>query len=168
MAVEPDRRCPKRWERHSLCGQHTTARWYMCQKWRVTQDSSGSIVTETRARWTTSRGGTRIHEFRPTVREWFSLCARESGGNEIWIYDAARGTRTRLSPSGPVSRPIWSADGKRINISAEQGTSIRSLPTTAARLSSPSNATINSEPTISFRSHGPEMVVFSPSAFQIP
>ena len=37
---------------------------------------------------------------------------RESGELEIWIYDAARGTRTRLGPIG--SRPIWTADGQRV------------------------------------------------------
>jgi serine/threonine-protein kinase len=44
---------------------------------------------------------------------------RESGGNEIWIYDVARGTRTRLSAAGPVSRPIWTPDGTRITFQRE-------------------------------------------------
>ena len=51
---------------------------------------------------------------------------RESGGNEIWIYDAAREHRMRLSPSGPVSRPIWSADGKRITF--QQAGDLYSVP----------------------------------------
>ena len=35
-------------------------------------------------------------------------------GTEFWVYDIARGTRTRLSVSGTMSRPVWTADGKRI------------------------------------------------------
>jgi Tol biopolymer transport system component len=38
--------------------------------------------------------------------------ARESGGNEIWIYDVERGAHAQLSATGRVSRPIWTADSK--------------------------------------------------------
>lgn len=43
-----------------------------------------------------------------------SLLSQTPGLNEIWLYEADRGTRTRLSPTGALSRPIWTADGKRI------------------------------------------------------
>ena len=51
---------------------------------------------------------------------------RESGGSEIWIYDAARRTRARLSPSG--GRPIWTADGKHITFNAPSDRSLHSVP----------------------------------------
>src|SRR5262249_49716733 len=34
-------------------------------------------------------------------------------GDDIWVYDAARGSPTRLTFDGG-SRPVWSPDGKRI------------------------------------------------------
>jgi Tol biopolymer transport system component len=37
----------------------------------------------------------------------------ESGINELWVYDLARRTRSRLS-AGAGRRPIWSPDGKTI------------------------------------------------------
>jgi serine/threonine protein kinase/Tol biopolymer transport system component len=43
-----------------------------------------------------------------------SLLSQTPGFNEIWVYDADRGTRARLSPTGAVSRPIWTSDGRRI------------------------------------------------------
>jgi Tol biopolymer transport system component len=44
---------------------------------------------------------------------------RATGGSEIWIYDTERGTRVRLSPGG--SRPVWTADGKRITFQMDRG-----------------------------------------------
>ncbi len=41
----------------------------------------------------------------------------DTGAPEIWIYDAARGNRVRLSPSG--TRPIWTADGQAITFQME-------------------------------------------------
>jgi hypothetical protein len=44
---------------------------------------------------------------------------RESGGNELWIYDAQRGAHAPLSPTGRVSRPVWTADGKGVTFQRE-------------------------------------------------
>jgi serine/threonine-protein kinase len=38
-------------------------------------------------------------------------------GNEIWIYDPARGTRNRLT-SGGGTDPVWTPDGERITFAA--------------------------------------------------
>ena len=46
----------------------------------------------------------------------------ESNTGEIWLYDVARGVRTRFAP-GPGRRvsPIWSPDGQKIVFSSDQG-----------------------------------------------
>jgi serine/threonine-protein kinase len=44
-----------------------------------------------------------------------ALTMAESGGSEIWSYELARGTMTRLSLGGQVVvNPIWSIDGTRV------------------------------------------------------
>jgi eukaryotic-like serine/threonine-protein kinase len=46
------------------------------------------------------------------------MVQRESGGFEMWVYDAQRGTRARLTPAG--SRPIWTAEGTHITFQRDR------------------------------------------------
>jgi Tol biopolymer transport system component len=50
----------------------------------------------------------------------------EGGRNEFWIHDIARGTRTRLTLPGAISRPVWTPDGTRITF--QQRGDLYSLP----------------------------------------
>jgi len=45
----------------------------------------------------------------------------DTGANDIWVLDLARGVRTRLT-FGPVSNmsPVWSPDGKWITYTADR------------------------------------------------
>jgi Tol biopolymer transport system component len=46
----------------------------------------------------------------------------ETGGQDIWLHDLARGTDTRFTfGSGSNSFPVWSGDGSRIAFTAVQG-----------------------------------------------
>jgi len=47
----------------------------------------------------------------------------QTGSNELWVYDLARRTRSRLNASGVVSRPIWLPDGKAITFQNNGGIS---------------------------------------------
>jgi dipeptidyl aminopeptidase/acylaminoacyl peptidase len=49
-----------------------------------------------------------------------------TGRSEFWIHDLARGTRTRLTPSGAVTRAVWTPDGKRITF--QQRGDLYSMP----------------------------------------
>jgi serine/threonine-protein kinase len=52
-------------------------------------------------------------------------------GQELWVYDVARGTRARLTPSGRVTRPVWSAGGTHITFQYE--THLYSVPADDSR-----------------------------------
>jgi serine/threonine-protein kinase len=39
---------------------------------------------------------------------------RSGGSQDIWIYDIARGTFTRLTVKGNSQHPVWTPDGKRV------------------------------------------------------
>ena len=52
--------------------------------------------------------------FSPDGSRFVTFVQSGSGSNELWVYDLARRTRSRLSAGGAVSRPIWSSDGKTI------------------------------------------------------
>jgi Tol biopolymer transport system component len=56
----------------------------------------------------------RHPRFSPDGNRFVTSVQSQSGTNELWVYDLRRGTRSRLSASGAVSRPIWSADGRTI------------------------------------------------------
>jgi dipeptidyl aminopeptidase/acylaminoacyl peptidase len=64
--------------------------------------------------------------FSPDGARLVVRTAAETGGGELWVYDLARGTRSRLSVSGRLSRPVWSHDGKRIAFAKNEG--IDSIP----------------------------------------
>jgi Tol biopolymer transport system component len=53
----------------------------------------------------------------------------DSGGNEFWIYDVRRGTRTRLGARG--SRPIWESNGMRVTF--QSNSSLYSMPADSSR-----------------------------------
>jgi len=38
----------------------------------------------------------------------------DAGASSIWVYEAAQTTLTKLTVSGPASRPIWTPDGSRL------------------------------------------------------
>jgi eukaryotic-like serine/threonine-protein kinase len=42
-------------------------------------------------------------------------------GNDIWVYDLARNSLTRLTFDEAASRPAWTPDGKRVTFSSEKG-----------------------------------------------
>ena len=82
------------------------------------------IATQSRLVWFDRRGGSRPLDAQPRryahprispdgTRVVVTV-VRESGGNEIWIYDVERGAHAQLSATGRVSRPIWTADSKRL------------------------------------------------------
>ena len=56
----------------------------------------------------------RHPRFSPDGTRFVTFVQAESAINELWIYDLERKTRSRLSASGLVGRPIWSPDGKNI------------------------------------------------------
>ena len=41
-------------------------------------------------------------------------------GRDIWIYDAERGTRMRLTVEGGNGFPVWAPDGKRITFASDR------------------------------------------------
>jgi len=58
----------------------------------------------------------RHPRFSPDGSRFVTFVESESGINELWVYDLGRRTRSRLSASGAVSRPIWLPDGKTITV----------------------------------------------------
>jgi serine/threonine protein kinase/Tol biopolymer transport system component len=52
--------------------------------------------------------------FSPDGTRFVTFVQSESAINELWVYDLERRTRSRLSASGVVSRPIWSHDGRNV------------------------------------------------------
>ena len=51
----------------------------------------------------------------------FALSISEGSGRYVWIYDAERETRTRLTSDGASDNPIWSPDGSHICYVAQVG-----------------------------------------------
>jgi Tol biopolymer transport system component len=66
--------------------------------------------------------------FSPDGSRLVVKVATETGGGELWVYDLARATRSRLSVSGAIGRPVWSHDGKRIAFQKNGGEGIDSIP----------------------------------------
>ena len=56
----------------------------------------------------------RHPRFSPDGSRFVTFVQSQSAINELWVYDLERKTRSRLSASGAVSRPIWSPDGKGV------------------------------------------------------
>ena len=48
-------------------------------------------------------------------------------GRDIWIYDAERGTRVRLTVGGNNSSPVWTPDGERITFASDRSGGSRNL-----------------------------------------
>jgi Tol biopolymer transport system component len=88
----------------------------------------------------------------------------EAGGTELWVHDLERRTRLRLSASGPVSRPIWSHDGKSITF--QQGGSLYSIPADDSAAPEPlleRDASANALFPLAWSRHGPTLVYSRPA-----
>jgi Tol biopolymer transport system component len=85
----------------------------------------GSASRMTRMHWV-DRSGKSIAPIGPTQEQWpfpqlspdgryVAIVAKENEVDDIWIHDAERGTRTRLSATNvPYSIEAWSPDAKSI------------------------------------------------------
>jgi serine/threonine-protein kinase len=84
----------------------------------VIVDSNGraTLLSDTRATYThprLSHDGQRL-----------AVAIESDTGSDIWIYDLARGSRSRLTSSGVNRFPIWSSDGKRITFQSARSGSV--------------------------------------------
>jgi Tol biopolymer transport system component len=87
-----------------------------------------NITNDARLMWFDRQGRSRPldAEVRPYSHPRISpdgtrvvVTISRQSGNELWLYDAVRGTRVRLTAGGNLSRAVWSADGKRITFQRE-------------------------------------------------
>jgi serine/threonine protein kinase/Tol biopolymer transport system component len=78
---------------------------------------SGAIVLEgIDGRQDSIAAGTRIYafpRFSPDGRR-LAVAATEGTTQEIWVFDIAAGTSSRLTAMGTADRPEWTPDGRRI------------------------------------------------------
>ena len=88
-------------------------------------------------------GFDRFHHprFSPDGNRFVTSVQSGSGSNELWVYDLARRTRSRLSAGGRVSRPIWSSDGKTITFQHDGN-----IANTPADDSGPATVLLSREP----------------------
>ena len=93
--------------------------------------------------------------FSPDGTRLVVRMAAETGGGELWVYDLARDTRSRLSVSGAIGRPVWSHDGKRITFQKNGGESINSIPADDSRPQR--SCSLATRPVLFSRSRGPAM-----------
>ena len=54
------------------------------------------------------------------------MAAQETGEIEIWVYELSTGARTRLPSRGPVTRPVWEPNGRRVTVTS--GAQLVSIP----------------------------------------
>jgi serine/threonine-protein kinase len=54
------------------------------------------------------------------------MAGQETGESEIWVYALSTGARMRLPSRGPVTRPVWEPDGRRVTVTS--GAQLVSIP----------------------------------------
>jgi eukaryotic-like serine/threonine-protein kinase len=73
----------------------------------VDRNGHGTPISEDRERF-------RMPSLSPDGKRIAVVIDSEVRRSDIWIYDASRGTRTRLTTKGHNLTPLWSPDGSRV------------------------------------------------------
>jgi len=93
---------------------------------------------------TNERRGYRLPDLSPDgTRIAVVIDPPDEGNSDIWIFDIARGSFTRLTSEHHNLRPVWSPDGSRIAHYSSPGLSIRALDAPVATVPSASPYEVN-------------------------
>ncbi|MEX0962504.1 MAG: hypothetical protein WDZ52_00480 [Pseudohongiellaceae bacterium] len=89
-----------------------------------------AINTESRLYRVDRDGGSEVLDIRPDRYSGITVSpdgrnaaleVRNPGDDEIWLYDLARGTTTRLSQADSEQSPTWHPDGQAVTVTARDG-----------------------------------------------